>query len=191
VVSEDGAALLVAFASFGENRAGPDVAASHIVPTPPMDMPLLQDWAAAAPSGQHWIENPPAVEIRLPEAPSFLAPTTAMSPRAHWMRLQRDVGDGHSLNAALLAYASDFFLMDMLFRLHPEEIGPGRASGFSLDHAIWFHRPVRFDGWHLHTQEAVALVGDRGLAHGSIHDTEGRLVASVSQEVLLRVGSTP
>ena len=79
--------------------------------------------------------------------------------------------------------------MDMIFRMHPDELGPGRANGFSLDHAIWFHRPVRFDDWHLHTQEAVALVGDRGLAVGAIHDDAGRLVASVAQEVLLRTGS--
>jgi acyl-CoA thioesterase-2 len=105
------------------------------------------------------------------------------------MRLPRSVGADHSLNAALLAYASDFFLMDMIFRLHPQEPGPGRANGFSLDHAMWFHRPVRFDEWHLHTQEAVALVGDRGLARGTIHDADGRCVASVAQEVLLRLGS--
>jgi acyl-CoA thioesterase-2 len=105
------------------------------------------------------------------------------------MRVPRGVGADHALNAALLAYASDFFLMDMLFRLHPQELGPGRANGFSLDHAIWFHRPVRFDAWHLHTQEAVALVGDRGLARGTIHDTDGKCVASVVQEVLLRLSS--
>jgi acyl-CoA thioesterase-2 len=156
---------------------------------PPEDLLAMQDWAAAAPTGRSWIEHPPAVELRLSEPPSFLTGATATSPRAHWMRLPRDVGDGHALNAALLAYASDFFLMDMLFRLHPDELGPGRANGFSLDHAIWFHRPVRLDRWHLHTQEAVALVGDRGLARGAIHDADGRLVASVAQEVLLRLGS--
>ena len=102
------------------------------------------------------------------------------------MRAPRDVGDDPLLHAALLAYGSDFFLMDMLFRADPVELGPGRANGFSLDHAIWFHRPVRFDEWHLHTQEAVALVGDRGLARGAVHEQDGRLVASVMQEVLVR-----
>ena len=76
----------------------------------------------------------------------------------------------------------------MILRAHPDELGPGRANGFSLDHAIWFHRPVRFDRWHLHTQEAVALVGDRGLARGLIHDIEGSCVAATAQEVLLRPG---
>ena len=96
---------------------------------------------------------------------------------------------GHDRHAALLAYASDFFLMDMLMRLHPEPLGPGRAGGLSLDHAIWFHRPVHFDRWHLHTQEAVALVGERGVARGTIHDLDGRCVATTAQEVLLRPGA--
>jgi acyl-CoA thioesterase-2 len=126
--------------------------------------------------------------MRLSESPSFLSGATASSARSHWMRLPRPVGDDHALNAALLAYASDFFLMDMIFRMHPETLGPDRAHGLSLDHAIWFHRPVRFDTWHLYTQEAVALVGDRGLARGAIHDGDGRGVATVVQEVLLRTG---
>jgi acyl-CoA thioesterase II len=190
-VLEGDAPLLIAIASFGAQRSEPDVAASVGGTAPPEDVPLLQEWAAVAPAGQHWIEQPPAIEIRLPEAPSFLTGATETSARAHWMRVSRDVGDSHALNAALLAYASDFFLMDMIFRLHPDQLGPGRANGFSLDHAIWFHRPVRFSSWHLHTQEATALVGDRGLARGSIHDAEGRLVASVAQEVLLRLGPSP
>jgi acyl-CoA thioesterase II len=189
VVLEDDAPLLIAIATFGSFRTEPDVTSSPTGAAPPADVPLLQEWAVGVPGGAHWIEQPPAVEFRLPEAPSFLTGATETSARAHWMRLPRRVGDPHALNAALLTYASDFFLMDMVFRLHPEELGPGRAGGLSLDHAIWFHRPVRFDDWHLYTQEAAALVGDRGLARGNIHDAEGRLVASVAQEVLLRLGA--
>jgi acyl-CoA thioesterase-2 len=102
------------------------------------------------------------------------------------MRPPRPVEGDQLLQAALLAYGSDFFLMDMIFRAHPSEMGPGRANGLSVDHAIWFHRAVQFDDWHLHTQEAVAVLGDRGLARGAIHDLEGRLVATDMQEVLVR-----
>jgi len=188
-VLEDGTPLLIAIASFGTHHFVPDLGPLRGGVESPEDMPSLQEWAAAVPTGQYWVTQPPAVEFRMPESPSFFTGATATSTRTHWMRLPRDVGDSHALNAALLAYASDFFLMDMIFRLHPDELGPGRANGFSLDHAIWFHRPVRFDSWHLHMQEASALVGDHGLAHGSIHDVEGRLVATVAQEVLLRLGT--
>jgi acyl-CoA thioesterase-2 len=153
-------------------------------------VPLLQDWALQLPGdlaryGRHWIEQPPPVEMRLPQAPSFLGGSLAGRTRSHWMRAPRDVGASPLLHAALLAYASDFFLMDMVFHAHPGADGPGRCNGLSLDHAIWFHRPVKFDQWHLHTQETVAIAGDRGLARGVIHDAEGRLTATVMQEVLV------
>jgi acyl-CoA thioesterase-2 len=188
-VLEAGKPLLAAIASFATLRTEPDIALAAPDVAPPEETPLLQALVGEAASGRHWVEQPPAVDLRLPEPPSFLSPITSDKPRSHWMRLPRSVGANHSLNAALLTYGSDFFLMDMIFRLHPQELGPGRANGFSLDHAIWFHRPVRFDAWHLHTQEAVALVGDRGMARGAIHDADGRCVASVAQEVLLRLGS--
>jgi acyl-CoA thioesterase-2 len=102
------------------------------------------------------------------------------------MRLPRDVGDDPLLHAALLAYASDYLLLDMAFRSYPERERHTTFTGFSLDHALWFHRPVRFDRWHLHTQQTLALSGHRGLVRGAIHDPDGHLVASAMQEVLVR-----
>jgi acyl-CoA thioesterase-2 len=106
------------------------------------------------------------------------------------MRAPRSIEGDNALNAALLTYASDFFLMDMVFRAHPDQDGNGRFTAFSVDHAIWFHRPTRFDRWHLHTQEALVIAGDRGLARGAIHDADGHLVATVIQEVLVRRAKT-
>jgi acyl-CoA thioesterase-2 len=102
------------------------------------------------------------------------------------MRVAGEVGDDALLHTALLAYASDFFLLDMAYRAHPEPVADTAFVGWSLGHALWLHRPVRFDGWHLHTQETLAIAGHRGLVRGAIHDLDGRLVASVSQEVLVR-----
>ncbi|MBL7496708.1 thioesterase family protein [Frankia sp. CNm7] len=195
-VLEEGKPLLVATVSFhgGGAESGATAPASAPPAPPPDDVPLLQQWARELPAdqqqhGRHWIEQPPPVEIRIGEAPSFLggprARTSASAPRSHWMRLPRGVGDDPLLHTALLAYASDFLLMDVVFRAHPAAAGPGRSNGLSLDHAIWFHRPARFDRWHLHTQEALAVVGNRGLVRGAIHDTGGRLVATVMQEVLV------
>jgi acyl-CoA thioesterase-2 len=79
------------------------------------------------------------------------------------MRLPRDVGDNPLLHTALLAYASDYLLLDMILRSHPDRVTPNAFTGFSLDHALWFHRPVRFDGWHLYTQQTVVISGHRGL----------------------------
>lgn len=183
--------VLVAIISFHSNPANPEMQSTPPAVPRPEDLPLLQDWADGLPAewrehGRSWIERPPPLEIRMGEAPTFLGGAPASGTRSHWMRVPRDPGDDPLLHAALLVYASDFFLMDVVFRAHPEGAGVGRFAGFSVDHAIWLHRPARFDRWHLHTQEALAIVGDRGLARGMIHDGNGDLVATVMQEVLIR-----
>jgi acyl-CoA thioesterase II len=186
---------LVAIVSFHANVPGPDLTSPIPEVPPPEAFPLLQDWAGQVPAewsaqARGWIERPPPLEMRLGEALTFLGGSSATGARSHWMRVPCDVGDDPALHAALLIYASDFFLMDMVFRAHPDGAGPGRFTAFSVDHAIWLHRPVRFDRWHLHTQEALAIVGDRGLARGEIHDSDGHLVATVMQEVLVRPMAT-
>jgi acyl-CoA thioesterase-2 len=189
-VLEEGKKLLVAIVSFHHGDGQVEVATPAPQAIPPEETPLLQHWARELPDdvreyGRHWIEQPPPVEMRIGEPPSFLGGSSTGTTRSHWMRLPRDVGDEPLLHTALVAYASDFFLMDMVFRAHSAAAGPGQSNGFSLDHAIWFHRPVCFDQWHLHTQEALVIVGDRGLARGVIHDAEGHLAATVMQEVLM------
>ena len=191
-VLQDDEPLLVALASFHENTGTSDAGTAPPDTSAPEQTPSIQDWAReSGEAGSRWIEPAPPVELRIPEPPGFLGGTGTNSIRSHWMRVPRSVGGDPLLNAALVAYASDFFLMDMVFRAHPAELGPGRAHGLSLDHAIWFHRSTQFDNWHLHTQEAVTIFGERGLARGSIHDDAGRLVATVMQEVLVRPLQVP
>jgi acyl-CoA thioesterase II len=183
--------LLVAIVSFHANAVGVDVTGDPVDHPSPERLPLLQDWADSLPAelrgaGRGWIEQPMPLEVRMAEAPTFLGGSSATGSRSHWMRLPRDVGADPVLHAALLAFASDFLLLDVIFRTHPDGAGVGAFSGFSIDHALWLHRPVRFDNWHLYTQETVAIVGGRALARGSIHDAAGSLVASVTQEVLVQ-----
>ena len=183
--------LLVAMVSFHANPASPEQADPPPPVPPPHDLPVLQDWLRdlppeLAPHATSWVEQPPPLDLRIGEAPNFLGGPSAAGLRSHWMRLPRPVGDDALLHTALLAYASDYLLLDMAFRSYPEPMAPGALSAFSLDHALWFHRPVRFDHWHLHTQETVAITGHRGLVRGAIHDADGHLVASAMQEVLVR-----
>jgi acyl-CoA thioesterase II len=183
--------LLVAMASFHTNPTSPELADPPPAVPGPDELPVLQDWVRELQPGQSaharsWIDQPPPLELRIGEPLNFLGGPAASGTRSHWMRLPRDVGDDPLLHRALLAYASDYFLLDMAFRSYPDHDRPSAFTGFSLDHAVWFHRPVRFDTWHLHTQETVALSGHRGLVRGAIHDPDGHLVATVMQEVLVR-----
>ncbi len=184
--------LLVAIASFHANPpGGAEFADPSPGALPPLEVPRLQDWVAEDPDegpehGRIWVDRPPPVELRIGEAPTFLGGPGRAGARSHWMRVPRDVGDDPLLHTALLAYASDYLLLDMVFRSYPPGLAPDGFTGSSLDHALWFHRPVRFEEWHLHTQETMAISGDRGLVRGAIHDSGGQLVATAMQEVLAR-----
>jgi acyl-CoA thioesterase-2 len=183
--------LLVALLSFHADSSEPALAAALSADPEPEEIPLLQDWVRdLSPdrrlSGRSWIEQPPPLELRMGEPPNFMGGPNAQGPRTHWMRLPRSVGDDPLLHAALLAYASDYLLLDMVLRAHPDRSSFTSFACFSLDHSLWFHRPVRLDGWHRYTQETQAISGLRGLVRGAIHDAEGRLVASVMQEGLIR-----
>ena len=191
MVMQDGRPLLVAIASFAANGDGPDIAAPPPSVPRPDELPVLQDLLVDAapelqPFTRSWLDSPPPVEFRIGEAPHFLGGPSGTDARSHWMRLPRETGDDPALHAALLAYASDYLLVDMAYRAYPGRVTPLAFVGSSVDHAIWFHRPVRFDRWHLHTQELVVFTGQRGLVRGSIHDADGHLVANVMQEVLVR-----
>lgn len=112
-----------------------------------------------------------------------------------WFRITEDLGDPEHPKAQLLhrcafTYLSDDLPTDAVVRSHPV-IGP-RPEGqrdfqaASLDHTIWFHRPIRSDRWHLHDFTCHSLGNSRGLSIGHVFDADGVLVATVAQEVLLR-----
>ena len=183
--------LLVAILSFHDGAPEPGLSETSPSDPGPDGLPLLQDWARdVSPEqrlyGLSWIEHPPPLEIRMDEPPNFMGGPAAQGTRTHWMRLPRDVGDDPLLQAALLAYASDYLMLDMVLRAYPDRAVLTSFACFSLDHSLWFHRPVRLDGWHRHTLETQAISGFRGLVRGTIRDADGRLVASAMQEGLLR-----
>lgn len=109
------------------------------------------------------------------------------STRRVWMRIKRRVGDDPVLHQSLIAYLSD--MGAMFGALAPPEDGgfPRLAMGASLDHAVWFHRPMRADEWFLYDLHAVSNASSRGLARGTMHTADGVLGASVAQEALLRL----
>ncbi len=110
---------------------------------------------------------------------------------AAYLRVLDDLGDDWALQAAAFAYLSDDIPTDAVVRQHPigelaEEDRWESMYSASLDHTIWFHRPMRVDRWHLHDFTCLTFVGSRGLALGHIFDDSGVHCATVAQEVLLR-----
>lgn len=120
-------------------------------------------------------------------------PTPELEGRARgWLRIRSDLGDDPVLHACALAYMSDDYPTDAVVSLHPDRPGPDTPPdqhpfvAFSLDHAIWFHRPLRADRWHLTAMVCHGIISSRGLTVGHVFTEDGVHVASVTQEVLLR-----
>lgn len=103
-----------------------------------------------------------------------------------WMRATAAVPDDIRLNQAMLAYASDMTLLDTCARPHGVSWVSGKLQSASLDHALWFHHPVKMDDWLLYAQDSPSAQGARGFNRGSIYTREGKLIASVAQEGLVR-----
>jgi acyl-CoA thioesterase-2 len=103
-----------------------------------------------------------------------------------WMRVDGTLPDDPMLHACALTYASDMTLLDVVLSTHGEVWGPGGFSGASLDHAVWFHRPFRADEWFLYDCLSPSASGARGLATGRLFSADGRHLATVVQEGLLR-----
>jgi acyl-CoA thioesterase-2 len=120
----------------------------------------------------------------------FLREDIAPGRTGAWLRLNDELGDDPLLNACALAYLSDDLPCDAIVAGHPHRAPRGsnerRFWNASLDHAIWFHHPLRAHEWHLHDFTCRGLVSTRGLSVGSIFERGGKRIATVSQEVLIR-----
>lgn len=103
-----------------------------------------------------------------------------------WFRTTGPLGDDPLLHTCLLTYASDMTLLDTTLMPHGSGAADDSVMMASLDHAMWFHGPFRADEWLLYDQRTPAASGARGLATGRVFTRDGRLVASVVQEGLIR-----
>ena len=191
-VLQEGRTLLTAIASFHTNPAEPELPharAEHATARRITSVAALgtrHSGRGCAPNAQTWIDVPPPLEMRIAEPPTFLGGEQAAGPRSHWMRLPRDIGDRPAFTPRCSPTRATTCCSTWRLAAHPEPVDYGSVAALSLDHAIWLHRPVRFDQWHLHTQEMVAITGHRGMVRGIIRDAAGHLVASTAQEVLVR-----
>ncbi len=111
--------------------------------------------------------------------------------RRVWFKTVDTLPDTPALHQFLLAYISDsWFVTTALLPHGVTWLTPGMQVA-SLDHAMWFHQPLRVDEWLLHVMDSPAAHGSRGLARGRIFTRDGRLVASTAQEGLIRQHALP
>ncbi|MEM7277423.1 MAG: acyl-CoA thioesterase II [Pseudomonadota bacterium] len=127
------------------------------------------------------------VEFR-PVAPEHYLTNKPLPPvKRTWMRIKGELPDDPDLHRSLLAYMSDYELLGTVTLPHGLPFGQGKVQMASLDHAIWFHRPFRADEWMLCDFDSPSSSGARGLARARIYAESGAMIASTSQEGLVRL----
>ncbi|GAA2182227.1 acyl-CoA thioesterase II [Leucobacter tardus] len=154
----------------------------------PDELPTVWDtYGHLAGSGRaSWVLNRP-FDFRYVESDIILRVSERTNRQRVWMRSRDALPAGHLLHAAALAFASDYLLLEPIARQHGIPWATPGLRVASLDHSMWFHRPFRVDDWLLYELDSPTSQGGRGLAHGRFYNPSGALVASVSQESMIRL----
>jgi acyl-CoA thioesterase-2 len=131
-----------------------------------------------------------AIQVKPIEPIDLLNPKPAEPVQRCWMRCGDKLPDDPRIHQCVLAYLSDWSLLDTATRPHAVSFMQDNVQVASLDHAMWFHRPFRADEWLLYDQDSPSASGARGFNRGLIYNQSGELVASTTQEGLVRIHQT-
>ena len=130
--------------------------------------------------------RPRPIELREVDPRDLFDPGPTDDRNYLWFRMESAAGQSPQMQQCLMAYASDMHLLGSSLRPHGKTWFQRAVMTASLDHAMWFHGPIEFRDWHLYSMDAPFTGGARGFNRGSIYTQDGRLVASVAQEGLVR-----
>ena len=133
----------------------------------------------------YWERERP-IEMRPVDVSRYFARRKGAPEQAIWMRASGRLPDAFPLHQCVLAYASDFTLLDTALIAHGKLMFDKDMQLASLDHGLWFHRPFRADEWLLYAQDSPSSHGARGFCRGQVFTRDGVLIASVCQEGLMR-----
>lgn len=191
VAIQHGEAIFSMSASFQVKEEG----LTHQIEMP--DVPKPEDLPSESELKEKFIEHVPEaiktywqrerpIELRPVDFSRYLS-SDQRKPFQHiWMRATGRLPDDPALHQCVLAYASDFTLLDTALIAHGRVLFDPKLMLASLDHALWFHHEFRADEWLLYSQDSPFTGGARGFCRGSIFSPDGTLIASVAQEGLIR-----
>jgi acyl-CoA thioesterase II len=173
-------------ASFEHQIAMPEVPDPETLPG---EKEVLAKFADRMPENmRRYFARERPIELRPTQPMHYLEPRQGLPPLQNiWIRATAELPDDPALHQCVLAYASDMTLLDTSLIPHGRNLFDSGLMMASLDHALWFHRPFRADEWLLYAQDSPSMSGARGLNRGTIFTRDGRVVASVAQEGLIRI----
>lgn len=173
----------------------PEFGLEHQAPMPdviPPDqlkeqMELRRDWIDDCPEPFHdaFMRALP-IQIKPVNPRNPLRPDKREPRQQNWFKAADQLPDDPIIHQCVMAYASDFTLLTTALHPHGVTWAQPDMTVASLDHAIWFHRPIKADDWWLYDMDSPMAVGGRGLSRGAIYAQDGSLLASTTQESLMR-----
>ncbi|MBM9475457.1 acyl-CoA thioesterase II [Nakamurella flavida] len=178
-------------ASFQVREVGVDHATAAPVTPDPESLPTYAERVAPFQDQlSGWGRFPRPFDVRYVNDPPWQSRLAGPRPGLRnqvWFRPDGVVPDDDLVHVCLLAYLSDLTLLDSLLASHALTHGTDQLQLASLDHAMWFHRPVRLDDWVLYDTESPSAAGGRGLVTGRFFARDGAMMATVVQEGLIRI----
>jgi acyl-CoA thioesterase-2 len=135
---------------------------------------------------QRFLEWQRPIELRPVQPLHLLHPDPSPPLRDIWLRPDSLLPDDPTMHKVLLAYVSDYSLLGTALLPHALTFTQGKIRAASLDHAMWFHRDFRMDDWLLYSMDSPSTSHGRGFSRGNFFTREGKLVASVAQEGMIR-----
>src|SRR5665647_2334754 len=184
-----GKPILSMIASFQTDAGGLD----HQDPMPATADPeslqtVAEEFAGIKdPTANFWSQAK-AIDLRHVEGAIYIRPWRELAAQQSvWLKATGQMPDDPLVHAAVLAYCSDYSLLEPVLRRHGLAWSDRRLRAASLDHAMWFHRPGRADDWTLYTQSSPSASSGRGLAAGRMFNADGQLLATVAQEGMMRL----
>jgi acyl-CoA thioesterase II len=196
VAVQNGEQIFICSASFQAPEAGLEYqATAPQVPPPeqlePLAKPAQSEIDKLPEKLRRWLRIERPFEFRPVQPYNPLSPVAAPAVRQIWMRAVDKLPADDTLHRCMLAYVSDYWLLETSTLPHGASFLRGNLIMASIDHAIWFHRDARVDDWLLYSLDSPFSGGSRGLARGSFYSRDGVLVASTAQEGLIRLVQPP
>lgn len=188
---QNGEQILNLAASFQIVEDGPEYQAQMPSAPPPES---LDDDMRGPPAGMNeeaakaWraFARTRPVEMRQVHPQNMTKPVVMPANKSVWLRARQKIGADVRLQHAALAYASDMNFFETAMRPHGMIWQTPGLQSASLDHAVWFHQPFDFSDWHLFVEDSPISHSARGFVRGTVFSRDGKLVASIAQEGLLR-----
>ncbi len=191
VAIQHGQAIFSMAASFHKEEGGLEHQMAMPDVPPPEDLPSEAELKAKLidrvpePVKAYWQRERP-IEIRPVDLSRYFSRDKRGPGQLVWIKATGALGEDLALHQCVLAYASDFTLLDTALIAHGRFVFDPNLMLASLDHAIWFHEPFRADDWLLYAQDSPSSSAARAFCRGTLFTRDGRLVASTAQEGLIR-----